>query len=67
MQVCQNQLKTEKLRARNHKIRERFYHFTTVKHFKTEYALDLLEEEFLPLERETLWLIISKTGYYKNL
>ena len=67
MQNVQNKTKQEKLRARNQRMRERFHYFTTEKHFRTEYALDLLEQEYLPLERQTIWLIISQTGYYKSL
>lgn len=66
MQIAQQQIKREKIKARNQKLRDRFHYLTETKHFKTEYALDLLEEEYLPLERETIWLIITQTGYYKN-
>lgn len=59
--------KSNKIIQRNERIRKRFNELTEVKHYKTEYALELLEKEFLPLEPDTLWLIISKTGYYKNL
>ncbi len=59
--------KEAKLKKRNEKIRNRYAHFIDKKHFNNEHALDLLEEEYLPLERETIWLIIRKTGHYKNL
>lgn len=67
MSICKNQTKQEKVKARNEKMRERFYHLTEVKHYNSDHALNLLEEEYLPLERETIWLIIRQTGYYKNL
>ena len=56
-----------KIIKRNEKIRKRFYYFVDQKNFSSEYALELLSDEFLPLEKQTIWLIISKTGHYKNL
>lgn len=59
--------KTSKIMQRNEKIRKRFAVLTDEKHFNSDYALSILENEFLPLERDTIWLIIRKTGHYKNL
>ncbi|WP_312399532.1 hypothetical protein [Chryseobacterium sp.] len=59
--------KQEKLIKRNNRIRERFAFFTDVKHFNSNHALDLLADEYLPLEKDTIWLIVRRTGHYKNL
>ncbi|CAG2532947.1 hypothetical protein MAR621_03141 [Maribacter dokdonensis] len=56
-----------KLLKRNSKIRERYHHLTEVKHLASDWVLKILEDEFLPLERKTLWLIVTQTGYYKDL
>ncbi|BBQ07558.1 hypothetical protein [Elizabethkingia anophelis] len=58
--------KKDKIIRRNDKIRKRFNFLTDEKHYNSDYALTLLEDEFLPLERETIWLIIRGTGHYKN-
>lgn len=55
-----------KLQLRNEKIRKRFNHLSNEKHLKNAKVLELLEQEFLPLEQQTIWLIISQTGYYKD-
>ncbi|MEO2080624.1 MAG: hypothetical protein ABGW88_13770 [Leeuwenhoekiella sp.] len=59
--------KTEKLKLRNARIRERFTTLTTKKRLATDYVLELLADEFLPLTEDTIWLIVSRTGYYKNM
>lgn len=59
--------KSSALIKRNNRIRERFKHYTEKKRYAIDYALELLADDFLPLTENTLWLIISKTGYYKNL
>ena len=59
--------KQDKIIKRNDRIRKRFAYYTDTKHFDSQYALDLLEDEYLPLERETIWLIVRRTGHYKNL
>lgn len=59
--------KQDKIIKRNDRIRQRFAFYTDKKHFNSNHALDLLTDEYLPLERETIWLIIRKTGHYKNL
>lgn len=51
---------------RNEKLRERYRYYTEKKHFNTTYTLSLLEEEFITLEPETIWKIVSRTGYYKS-
>ncbi len=58
--------KTDLLR-RNEKIRKRFRFLTEQKHYDIDHTLGLLKEEFLPLKTKTIWLIISKTGHYKNM
>lgn len=57
----------EKLKLRNNRIRDRFRTLTNKKRLAVDYALELLSDEFLPLEQNTIWLIVSRTGYYKNL
>lgn len=66
MQVNKATEKAQRLKKRNQKIRKRFYELTTKFHYSLEYSLQLLEEEYLPLTKDTIWLIVSKTGYYKN-
>ena len=61
------QTKQEKIIKRNDRIRKRFAFYTDTKHYDSNYALDLLTDEYLPLEKETIWLIIRRTGHYKNL
>lgn len=61
-----NLTKQERLEIRNDRIRKRFNHLTSKQQLKTEFALEKLEDEFLPLTEETIWLIISKTGFYKT-
>tara|TARA_R110002051_G_scaffold297564_2_gene363961 strand:+ start:20183 stop:20383 length:201 start_codon:yes stop_codon:yes gene_type:complete len=56
-----------KIIKRNERIRARYLHLSEIKKLRNDYILELLEEEFLPLEQDTIWLIISQTGYYKNL
>lgn len=58
---------TNILVKRNNRIRERFKHYTEKKRYAIDYALELLADDFLPLQPNTIWLIVSKTGYYKNL
>lgn len=65
--IAIKETKQDKIIKRNERIRQRFAFFTDKKHFDSDYALDLLTDEYLPLERETIWLIIRKTGHYKNL
>ncbi len=57
----------QKLIQRNTRIRQRFTALTDKKRLAVDYALELLADEFLPLEENTIWLIVSRTGYYKNL
>ena len=64
--MSQKSRKQIRLEERNDRIRNRFNFLTAKKHFKTEYCLQYLADEFIPLTEETIWLIISKTGYYKN-
>lgn len=59
--------KKTKIIQRNKKIRQRFQHLVNVQHFNLDHALDVLESEWLPLERSTIKLIITNTGYYKDL
>lgn len=61
-----NLTKQERLQLRNDRIRKRFNHLTSKEHLGTDYTLEKLENEFLPLTSETIWLIISKTGFYKT-
>jgi hypothetical protein len=65
--IAVKETKQDKIIKRNDRIRQRFAFFTDTKHFDSNYALELLTDEYLPLERETIWLIIRKTGHYKNL
>lgn len=59
--------KQDKIIKRNERIRQKFAFYTDKKHLDSNYALDLLTDEYLPLERDTIWLIIRRTGHYKNL
>ncbi|WP_111954891.1 hypothetical protein [Chryseobacterium lathyri] len=61
------QTKQDKIIKRNERIRKRFAYYTDKKHYDSNYALELLTDEYLPLEKETIWLIIRRTGHYKNL
>lgn len=58
--------KSEKLELRNERIRMRFNELSNRKHLKTTRVLEILENEFLPLTQETIWLIVSETGFYKR-
>lgn len=58
--------KEDKINKRNERIRNRFCYLINKKHYSTDYALSMLENEFLPLSSQTLWLIVSETGYYKG-
>ncbi|MDN3621328.1 hypothetical protein QWY81_17810 [Polaribacter undariae] len=55
-----------KVLARNERIRKQYAKYTEQKRLASDYALELLEEEFLPLTIGTIWLIITQTGFYKN-
>ena len=59
--------KTERIINRNKKIRKRFIELTETKRKRSDDALQQLEDEFMPLAQNTIWLIISQTGYYKTL
>lgn len=59
--------KTSPLLRRNERIRKRFRELTEKNRYAVDYALELLSEEFLPLQPNTIWLIVSQTGYYKKL
>ena len=62
------QTKQDKIIKRNDRIRKRFAYYTDTKHYDSNYALDLLTDEYIgSLERDTIWLIIRRTGHYKNL
>jgi hypothetical protein len=58
--------KQDRLEKRNERIRERFNFFTSKKKWATNYTLQQLADEFLPLTEDTIWLIVSKTGFYKK-
>ena len=58
--------KEDRLQMRNARIRERFKFLTAKKHLATTYTLAKLADEFLPLTEDTIWLIVSNTGFYKN-
>jgi hypothetical protein len=58
--------KNPKIKKRNELIRKKYNELTEKKHLNSDYALTLLEEMFITLEKTTLWLIISQTGHYKN-
>lgn len=55
-----------KVLKRNERIRSLYKKYIDDKHYANDYALKLLEEQFLPLTQGTLWLIITQTGFYKN-
>ena len=59
--------KQDKIIKRNDRIRKRFAVLTDVKRYSSDYALEIMADEFLPLEKDTIWLIIRRTGHYKNL
>ena len=58
--------KKERLELRNERIRQRFNYLTSKKNLNTEYTLSQLADEFLELTEDTIWLIVSKTGFYKS-
>lgn len=58
--------KQERLEKRNERIKKRFEEFTSKKHWSVDYTLQKLADEFLPLTEDTIWLIVSGTGYYKK-
>ena len=58
--------KQSRIKKRNERIRKKFQFYTDTKHYNIEHALSLLEDDFIPLQRETIWLIVSNTGYYKG-
>lgn len=55
-----------RLKKRNQKIREKFHYYTSEKHLSADRALFLLADEWLPLKESTIWLIVSRTGHYKE-
>lgn len=58
--------KNPKIIKRNKLIRKKYDELTAQKHFNSDYALGILEDIFVTLEKTTIWLIISQTGHYKN-
>ena len=54
-----------RLEQRNERIRKRFNVLTARNHYSTNHTLTVLADEFIPLTEDTIWLIVSKTGYYK--
>lgn len=58
--------KQQRLEKRNERIRLRFVELTGKKHLAVDYSLTKLADEFLPLTEDTIWLIVSQTGFYKN-
>lgn len=58
--------KKQRLELRNERIRKRFTFLTSKKHLNTEYTLSQLADEFLELTEDTIWLIVSQTGFYKS-
>lgn len=64
--IAESQI-TSPLLRRNERIRKRFRELTEKNRYAVDYALELLSEEFLPLRPNTIWLIVSQTGYYKKL
>ncbi len=60
--------KQDDIIKRNERIRKRFAYYTDTKHLDSEHVLDLLADEYIgSLKRETIWLIVRRTGHYKNL
>ena len=55
-----------KVLASNERIRKQYKKYIDDKRLANDYALELLEEQFLPLTQGTIWLIITQTGFYKN-
>lgn len=59
--------KKQRLEKRNERIKERFKTLTSApKHHSTDYALKLLADEYLELTENTIWLIITETGFYSK-
>lgn len=56
----------KKVLARNERIRKKYSSYIDKKHYSVDYSLKLLEDEFLPLKKTTIWLIVTQTGFYKN-
>ena len=55
-----------KLLKRNEQIRKDYKHFADVKQLRDKKVMEILEEKYLPLSKTTIWLIITKTGFYKD-
>lgn len=59
--------KQQRLELRNERIRKRFNTLTSApKHHSTDYALKVLADEHLELTENTIWLIITETGFYSK-
>lgn len=58
--------KNPRIVERNELIRKRYTYYSEEKHFKNEHILKLLESEYKPLLADTIWLIVSQTGFYKD-
>jgi endonuclease III len=59
--------KQQRLEMRNERIRKRFNALTSApKHHSTDYALKILADEYLELTENTIWLIITETGFYSK-
>lgn len=63
-----NTSRTERLKQRNINIRARYQKLSTAPTwYRDSKIMEILTSEYLELTEETLNLIISKTGHYKNL
>lgn len=58
----------ERIIVRNQKLRKRYHALGTAPTwYRHEKIMEILVTENPALTEETIWLIISKTGYYKEL
>lgn len=64
--MSKNKTREQRLSERNERIRARFHYLFEEKELRTDVVLRKLEDEFPPLLGTTIWLIVSKTGYYKT-
>lgn len=57
--------KPELLELRNSDLKKRYNFLTGKKNLSIDYTLQTLEKEFY-LQQNTIWLIVTGTGYYKK-
>lgn len=61
MKMTRNEL----LKLRNKDIKKRYFQLTSKRNLSVEYSLITMEREFY-LTKDTIWLIVTETGFYKS-